>query len=237
MLLDFSHQPTMKNFRSLILALSSALLFTSCLGLPSSPPSSVTDPKVLATFNKAKKGDGDALYAISCMYKNGTNGFPKSSMRSSDLLMLASQAKPPSGAAFFDLYRDKLEQYEMFGQSSDKRMAYDYLEKAIKYGDSRAIEMDKIARANIAKEEEEERRSAAIRAEQDRIFWANHDECSNCNGKGGWEKDDPNDAGIDIITKQDNYVHKSYQVTVHRPRRKIWVECKHCKGNGYLPKY
>ncbi len=85
-----------------------ACLFASCQwSLPAEPPSSVTNPAVIATFHKAKNGDGDALYAISEMYRSGSNGFPVKGMLADMLLIDASVAQPPSGEACYERYLEE----------------------------------------------------------------------------------------------------------------------------------
>ncbi len=94
----------MKYLHFLLITLVSCL-FVSCWGLHGTLPPTVTDPAAVETFNKAKNGDGEALYQMSLMYRKGLNGFPKSSVRARTTLQKAAQADPPCLAACFDYFR------------------------------------------------------------------------------------------------------------------------------------
>ncbi len=65
-----------------ILPIICCLLLPAC-SLPDQAPPTVTNPAIRSLYAKALKGDGDALYKVSQMYKNGTYGFPRSSYYSS----------------------------------------------------------------------------------------------------------------------------------------------------------
>ncbi len=93
----------MKGLSYLCLLVSSGL-FVACQSLQSSPPPSVTDPQVLEVFNRAKAGDGDALYQMSLMYRKGLNGFPKSQTRARNLLKESVNAKNPSAEGCYDYF-------------------------------------------------------------------------------------------------------------------------------------
>ncbi len=97
----------MKHLPQLCLIIIASFL-VSCAGLPSKLPASVTDPAVIETYNKAKQGDGNALYQMSLMYRKGLKGFPKSNTRARNLLSDATNGNPPSPEACFDYFRSHI---------------------------------------------------------------------------------------------------------------------------------
>ncbi len=207
----------------LIILLGAAGLFVSC-GMHSTLPPTVTNPQVIETFNKAKQGDGESLYRIALMYKHGTNGFPESSFRASTCMRQAADAPRPSAAACYEEYlfwkRDLNHSYSV----TSERYMNDYLRKAARYGDSRAIAILDAPAAEMRAQEEERRR-----------FLATHTKCTYCDGKGL------------LLTGEKNPIYKEYKVYnnerqfLHSDKRVSgWYDatedCPHCVG-GYVDRY
>ncbi len=226
----------METLHTLALALASALL-TSCLGMHNSLPSTVTDPAVIETYNKAKAGNADALYEIGMMYKEGLNGFPKSSGRSYSVILDAAYSRPPSAAACYELFLDDLQTYNKspLTMKSYKESADRWLEVACALKEPRALAYMQAEKEKKAQEDArlagERAREAEAEAARERYLEENFYKCPRCNGTGGRYKEVPN--YVQRLNRNGMYEDKQEGYKME------WKECEDCKMSrepGYIPR-
>ncbi len=205
----------------MVLALLAGLL-VSC-GLPSKVPPTVTDPQVIALFNRAKAGHGESLYQIGQMYKYGTNGFPKNRSTAETFNSRAARAARPSPSACYEEYLYWKKANAKHPNATKSRLRDEYLAKAARYGDSRAIA---IVEGYAASEEET--------AEREWRFNATHVRCAHCNGHGSLEREtDKPIYETYKVYSGSYYLRDEIRIVGYK---KEYVDCPHCE-NGYVDRY
>ncbi len=213
----------MKHLSFFLFALCS--LFLAACSLPSAPPATVTDPAVRDLYASALAGNGDALYSVSHMYGEGTNGFPQSSWYSSIALEEAADRNQPQ--AIYDLavqdlsyVRNKLtsnharnDTYKSWNEVEDDlvKVRRD-VARAASLGDARAAN-------TLAAIDEDMARYNQLTARER----AHYTKCPRCNGEGkAWEPRHHGPGKPGKPGKHDKHEDMEY------------TTCHRCDGKGFV---
>ncbi len=117
-------------------------------------PKTVTDPRMVQTYQKAVSGDCESLKTIAKCFENGTNGFPKSEQKMMNAYRMA--AERGDGRAQFMLgWKYCLGTGPLKVQRTQEGLSW--LKKAMVSGDKKTRESAKLKYGWFAREYERER--------------------------------------------------------------------------------
>ncbi len=141
----------MKNISFLLLALTAGMMVSCSTTLSEQPPKTVTDPSLIASYQKARQGDIKSLKYIAECYSKGKGGFPVSLRQAINCYETAAklgdvESQRITGSAYM-LGKGRIQSY------SDARK---YFQMAFVQGDRTAARLIDELEERIRKEEQEQ---------------------------------------------------------------------------------
>ncbi len=157
-----------KHLSMLLLACAVGAMVSCSQNLSPEPPTSVTNPSVINTYQKALDGDIKSLKTIGKYYNSGLHGFPQSTRKAINAYQMAAnlgdvESQCITGAAYLDGN----------GRMQSDSSARKYLGMAADSGSSRAnnllLELEKRIQQRKMEQARKEAERKARKAQQERM--------------------------------------------------------------------